>query len=339
MAFLAKEVPDKELQDKILDTTVKKWVKLKDDKRAYRVLTSLSKNAKLNEEVLSKLTETLKQTSATTKSNAAALRLECMSVITGINPEWLNDFIPEVIINLLSVNVKAKKLAATYVQKYAKHIKETNNFEKAIQIIQVGLSSTIPLMITCTLRFAFCVYKEFTPESFNQPILQKCIEILQSNTDPVTLKCCLLFITLHLQLFKGMMGPVASQLGSIVSDPKFFRKDSTKLLARMIKVFGAFGVQNNLPNPEDPKMRNRIKNICKRLRAKAKSREDKIDDEDGNDFESDEEDDDMNMDVGMTNKTPLVMKEGVVDFLNPSDVAKSFISKYYQTCVFSCSRI
>lgn len=96
------------------------------------------------------------------------------------------------------------------------------------------------------------------------------------------------------------------------------------------------GVKAIVIDAEDPKMRNRIKNICKKLREKKKAEKDKKsgagkdkDDDDGSDMGHDESDDDdlMDVDVRMTNKTPLVMKEGVVDFLNPSDVAKSFISE------------
>jgi len=82
VAFLAVHVSEHELQEKILDSTVKKWVKTEDSKRAYRVMTSLSKNKNLSHDVLVKLLDTLKQTPAETKSNAAALRLECMTVIT-----------------------------------------------------------------------------------------------------------------------------------------------------------------------------------------------------------------------------------------------------------------
>lgn len=82
VAFLAIHVIDKELQDKVLDSASKKWVTTGDSKRIYRIMTALSKNKCLSQEVLMKLVETLKQTTAETKSNAAALRLECISVMT-----------------------------------------------------------------------------------------------------------------------------------------------------------------------------------------------------------------------------------------------------------------
>jgi hypothetical protein len=145
-----------------------------------------------------------------------------------------------------------------------------------------------------------------------------------NSDDEVAWKYSLEFVSLNLQLYKGILGPVANQLGTIVSETKYPKKDSSKLLARMIKVFGAVGVKAIIPDPEDSKMRNRIKNICKKLREK-KGKEDKADDDLDEGEES--EDEDMDTGVGMSNKTPLVMKEGFVDFLNPSDIAKSFINE------------
>ncbi|CAL8137970.1 unnamed protein product [Orchesella dallaii] len=329
VAFLAIHVTEPELQEKILETTVKKWVKTEDSKRAYRIMTALSKNKQLSHDVLVKLLDTLKQTPAETKSNAAALRLECMTVLTIMNPQWLKDFLLEVIINILSVNAKAKKLACGYVQNFSKYLNESGqNIDSVSEVIQVGLASPIPLMVSCTLQFAYMIYKELKPESPNHLILNRCLDLLLSHPDPFVWKYSMQFLSLNLQLFKGVLGPLATQLGTIVSDPKYPKSDSTKLLARMIKVFGALGVKAIVPDPEDSKMRNRIKNICKKLREKKKSKDEKK--ERGGDEEEDDDEsgDEMDIDVRISNKkAPLVMKEGVVDFLNPSDVAKSLINE------------
>lgn len=180
-------------------------------------------------------------------------------------------------------------------------------------------------MVACTLRFTCIVYKELTPDQPNQVIVQHCIEHLKNHSDIAVWKYCIHLLSINLQMYKGALGSVANQLGAIVSDTKYPRKDSTRLLARMIKVFGAVGVKSIVADPEDQKMRNRIKNICKKLQEKKSYEEDKEEDE-----VEDEEDseDEMDIDVRVSNKTPLVMKEGVVDFLNPSDVAKSLISKW-----------
>jgi len=182
-------------------------------------------------------------------------------------------------------------------------------------------------MVSCTLQFAYMMYRELKPESPNQIILNQCIDLLSSHPDPSVWKYIIQFLTLNLQLYKGVLGPLATQLGKIVADSKYPKSDSTKLLARMIKVFGAIGVKAIIPDAEDSKMRSRIKNICKKLREK-KSKEEKKE-QHGDEDEDEEESGDemMDIDVRMSNKTPLVMKEGVVDFLNPSDVAKSLISK------------
>ncbi|ODN00012.1 RRP12-like protein [Orchesella cincta] len=326
VAFLAVHVAEHELQEKILDSTVKKWVKTEDSKRAYRIMTALSKNKNLSHDVLVKLLDTLKQTPAETKSNAAALRLECMTVITIMNPQWLKEFLLEVIINILSVNAKAKKLACAYVLKFSKYLNDSGqNIDIVADVIQVGLGSPIALMVSCTLQFAYMVYRELKPESPNHIILNRSIDLLLTHPDPSVWKYSMQFLSLNLQLYKGVLGPQATQLGAIVSDPKYPKSDSTKLLARMIKVFGPVGVKAIVPDAEDSKMRNRIKNICKKLREK-KSKEEKK--EHGDEDEDDEESgDEMDIDVRMSNKAPLVMKEGVVDFLNPSDVAKSLINE------------
>lgn len=333
VAFLATHETDKELQDKILEGTVKKWVKTQDSKRAYRIMTSLSKNKELNKDILLKLLDTLKQTKAETKSNAAALRLECIGVVTILNPEWLKDFLPEVVINLLSVNAKAKKLAGQSVQRFSEYLKESQHGDvsSVMEILRVGMGSPIPLMVCCTLKFACLLYRELVPEEPNKELLDASIAHLQNHPDPQVWKHCLQWLCLNLQLYKGQLGVVAGPLGQIVSDQtKYPKKDSTRLLARMVKVFGSVGVRAIVVNAEDPKMRNRIKNICKKLRERSKKKdsggkEDDDDEEAGH--ESEEEDEGIDFDGRIGSKSKLVMKEGVVDFLSPSDVAQSFISK------------
>lgn len=172
--------------------------------------------------------------------------------------------------------------------------------------------------------FTFLCYKELKPATPNSEILNTCISQLQQNEDPIVLKYCLAYINLCLSIFQGGMGPFASSIGGILAQSKYPRKEVNKILARMIRVFGSAGLKAVLPNSEEPKMRVRIKNLCKKLKKlkeeKAKGKAPK----DENDESEDENDDDFDK---PDMKTHVVIKEGLVNFLDPKEITQSLVSK------------
>jgi len=161
------------------------------------------------------------------------------------------------------------------------------------------------------------------PPTPNFDILNIFFNNLKTLEDPIVWKYSLAFINLNLSLFKGQLGPLATFIGQIAGDSKYPRREINKVLARMIKVFGGPGLRAVLPNAEEPKMKNRIKNLCKKLRKLKEEKTKTLKDED----ESDEEDNEDEFGQIKSESKPLVMKEGLVDFLNPKEITQALINE------------
>jgi len=82
IAFMSSSVTDSTLQKKVVDTMKVNFSNTKERKRMYRVLSSLAANDNLTEENLALIHNILSTTQAETKSNAAAIRLETINVVT-----------------------------------------------------------------------------------------------------------------------------------------------------------------------------------------------------------------------------------------------------------------
>jgi hypothetical protein len=194
------------------------------------------------------------------------------------------------------------------------------------------------------------VFLELKPKEPNGELIQACIDQITASklpgsknataeADGSPSKESLGFLSLNLSLFKSLMGPYASSIGQALSVAGNPRKEVNKILARMIKVFGGAGLRAVLPNSNDPKMHTRIKNLEKKIRklkdakssnnGKERSGEDQMDDKDDN--ISDESDDEIGGSAPTSKRTlskrGLIIKEGVVDFLDPKNVTGALISK------------
>lgn len=200
---------------------------------------------------------------------------------------------------------------------------EGKSVEDVVEAALPALSSPSTLLVSSTSYFLFLVYKEMKPPTPNFDILNIFFNNLKTLEDPIVWKYSLAFINLNLSLFKGQLGPLATFIGQIAGDSKYPRREINKVLARMIKVFGGPGLRAVLPNADEPKMKNRIKNLCKKLRKLKEEKTKTPKDED----ESDEEDNEDEFGQIKNESKPLVMKEGLVDFLNPREITQALISK------------
>lgn len=82
IAFIGFNVSDAALQTKVLDAMTESFQNPTERKRIYRVMTSLAKNNDVTSENLSRIFKMLCESKGETKSNAAAIRLECINVVT-----------------------------------------------------------------------------------------------------------------------------------------------------------------------------------------------------------------------------------------------------------------
>ena len=222
--------------------------------------------------------------------------------------------------------------------------------ESMMEMIQIGLKSTNAFVRACTINFITLAFLELKPKEPNAILIQACIDqIVESKqteakpaADGSQRKEALGFISLNLSLFKSLMGPYTGAIGQVLSLPGNPRQEVNKILARMIKVFGVAGLRAVLPTANEPKMHIRIRNLQKKIRkmqeAKKlgkKSRDDgDEDDEDREDKSGDESDEDELVGTAKTSrrtlsKRGLIMKEGVVDFLDPKTVTGAVISELY----------
>jgi len=105
----------------------------------------------------------------------------------------------------------------------------------------------------------------------------------------------------------------------------------------MIRVFGVAGLRAVLPNSDDPKMSTRIKNIQRKIRKLKESKSAALkkgtiekDERDSGESEEEDEEGDGNARRRSHQRPPsekLIIKEGVVDFLDPKNMTASLISK------------
>jgi len=276
------------------------------------------------------------------------LRLDCINGLCEKDSALIDEFLPEAVLNLLSVNTKARKLAIRFGVEACKQLKSV---DKMMEVIQVGLKSPNSFVRACTINFMTLVFLEIKPKQPNAELIQACIDQITASRHPGSknasaeadgspCKESLGFLSLNLSLFKSLMGPYAGSIGQAISLPGNPRKEVNKILARMIKVFGGAGLKAVLPNSSDPKMNTRIKNLEKKIRklkdAKSNNNgkehvgEDQMD---GN--LSDESDDEIGGSAPTTKRTlskrGLIIKEGVVDFLDPKNVTGALISKPKET--------
>jgi hypothetical protein len=83
IAFMSSSVTDLPLQKNVIETMEANFSNMDERKRIYRVLSSLASNENLSEENLTLILNILSSSEAETKSNAAAIRLECINVVAG----------------------------------------------------------------------------------------------------------------------------------------------------------------------------------------------------------------------------------------------------------------
>jgi hypothetical protein len=200
--------------------------------------------------------------------------------------------------------------------------------DDVIDVVKTGLQSQSSLIVSSTMYFAFLVVREMKMLHPEREILIACFRQLEQSEDPIIWKYCLSFVNLNLSLFKGEMGPFASSIGSIAGQSKYPKREINKILARMIRVFGPVGLRAVLPNSEDPKMKTRIKNICKKIRKMKEDKNKAKHPKDDNGDSGEESDDQDFGEERMDSHTPVVIKEGLVDFLSPSEMTKALVSKF-----------
>jgi len=207
------------------------------------------------------------------------------------------------------------------------------------------------------IHFLTQLYRNLRPAELNVQLVQNTIEGLGKLENANLLRECLNFISVNLTIYGTQLGPFAATLGSIIAAKKDLpRKETNKVIVRMMKVFGKAGLKAVLPNSEEPQMRNRLRNINRKLAKlkgsmKNKEKDSKKDPNAAGIFDDDESDDEDDSQFalapGNSNNTSLVLKEGLVDFLDPKNISSSLVSKwanlfdfltYYSLfLLFSCS--
>ncbi len=82
IAFLSLNCKDAKLQEKVLQLITDRFQNLEERKRLYRIMTFLAKNEQITSNNLNVIYKQLINSKGETNSNAAAVRLECILVVT-----------------------------------------------------------------------------------------------------------------------------------------------------------------------------------------------------------------------------------------------------------------
>lgn len=195
-------------------------------------------------------------------------------------------------------------------------------------------------IISCTIHFLIQVYLLAPPPHPDPSLINSSINHLleEQKWDASVSREALTFLSLNLSIYKSEMGPFAAAIGKVLSIGNethhvLPRKETNKILARMIRIFGVAGLKAVLTNSDDPKMNIRIKNIQRKLRKLKETRSTTAKQlhskEDENSEESEEEGEDVKSGRSHHSNEKLIIKEGVVDFLDPKNMTASLISKFW----------
>lgn len=204
-------------------------------------------------------------------------------------------------------------------------------------LIDLGLNSPNTFTCACTLRFVAIVYREWAPENPVPTIMNHCINFVKAKADSTVANEAFRFLNLCLSIHKSKMGPYANGIGIGIAAGGLPRKETNKMLARLLKIFGVAGLKAVLPNSNDAKMHRRIKNIQKKLRKMKQTKQAKLG-EQTNENEKEVSDDEGytdeiigswtgNSKQAKASDKKLMIKEDLVDFLDPRNITSSLISK------------